>query len=96
VEAATASAIVRGVVRSATGKTWPMAGLGDPRRALGGQGLVRPRRGKVLAGVCAGLAQRFGVGAGVVRLAFVLSLLLPGPQVLAYLALWVLMPREPR
>jgi phage shock protein PspC (stress-responsive transcriptional regulator) len=73
-----------------------MAGLGDARRGLGGQGLVRPRRGKLLAGVCAGLARRFGVGAGLVRLAFVLSLLLPGPQVLAYLALWILMPREPR
>jgi phage shock protein PspC (stress-responsive transcriptional regulator) len=31
---------------------------------------------------------------GVVRLLFVLSVLLPGPQVLVYIALWILMPSE--
>ena len=66
------------------------------RERLGSQGLVRPRRGKVIAGVCAGLARRFGFTPSGVRLVFVASLLLPGPQVLVYLALWVLMPREPR
>jgi phage shock protein PspC (stress-responsive transcriptional regulator) len=46
--------------------------------------------------VCAGLARRFGLPAGRVRLLFVLSCLLPGPQVLLYLALWILVPREDR
>jgi phage shock protein PspC (stress-responsive transcriptional regulator) len=58
------------------------------------QGLVRPRGGRVLAGVCAGLAQRFGMSATVVRLLFVVSILLPGPQLLAYIALWIIMPSE--
>ena len=58
------------------------------------QGLVRPRRGRIFAGVLAGLAQRFGMRPAVVRLLFILSLLLPGPQVLAYVALWILMPSE--
>ncbi len=31
---------------------------------------------------------------GVVRLLFVVSVLLPGPQVLVYIALWILMPSE--
>ncbi|GAB3226303.1 PspC domain-containing protein [Kineococcus gypseus] len=57
-------------------------------------GLVRPSRGRVLAGVCAALGRRFGLSATVVRLLFVLSCLLPGPQVLVYLALWVLVPAE--
>lgn len=57
--------------------------------------LTRPREGKMIAGVCAGLADRFGLSAGVVRLLFVLSCLLPGPQVLVYLALWILMPKRP-
>jgi phage shock protein PspC (stress-responsive transcriptional regulator) len=48
----------------------------------------------VLAGVCAGLARRFGVSAALVRIAFVVSVVLPGPQVLVYLALWVLMPSD--
>ena len=56
--------------------------------------LVRPRRGRLIAGVCAGIARRFGVPAGRVRLVFVLSMLLPGPQILLYLALWLLLPPE--
>jgi phage shock protein PspC (stress-responsive transcriptional regulator) len=56
--------------------------------------LVRPREGRIFAGVCAGLAQRFGMSAGMIRLLFVLSLLLPGTQVIVYLVLWVLMPNE--
>lgn len=58
-------------------------------------GLVRPRNERMIAGVCAGLARRFGLSATTVRVLFVLSLLLPGPQVLVYLVLWVLMPDEP-
>ncbi|MET7749112.1 PspC domain-containing protein [Micromonospora sp. NPDC005367] len=58
--------------------------------------LVRPREGRMLAGVCAGLAQRFGMSAGAVRLLFLLSLLLPGTQVIIYLVLWILMPNEDR
>lgn len=58
--------------------------------------LVRPRNGRMFAGVCAGLAQRFGMSAGMVRLIFVLSLLLPGTQVIIYLALWIVMPNEDR
>ena len=56
--------------------------------------LVRPRRGRMIAGVCAGLADRFGMSPTVVRLLFLLSLLLPGPQIVIYLILWVLLPSE--
>ncbi len=58
--------------------------------------LVRPRRGKVIAGVCAAIAQRYGIPATRVRLLFVLSLLLPGPQIVLYLAGWLLLPKAPR
>ncbi|MEU8326823.1 PspC domain-containing protein [Micromonospora sp. NPDC048839] len=58
--------------------------------------LVRPREGRMLAGVCAGLGRRFSMSAGMVRLLFLLSLLLPGTQVIVYLVLWVLMPNEDR
>jgi phage shock protein PspC (stress-responsive transcriptional regulator) len=57
--------------------------------------LTRPREGKMIAGVCAGLAERFGWNANAVRLLFVLSCLLPGPQIVIYLALWVIMPKRP-
>ena len=56
--------------------------------------LVRPRRGRVVAGVCAALAQRFDLKPSTVRLLFLLSCLLPGPQVLLYLALWIIIPSE--
>ncbi|MEW1723115.1 PspC domain-containing protein [Streptomyces sp. NPDC093109] len=57
-------------------------------------GLVRPREGRMLGGVCAALARRFGTSANTMRLIFVVSCLLPGPQFLVYLALWVLLPGE--
>src|SRR3954465_15355944 len=49
--------------------------------------LVRPRRGRgrVLGGVCAALARRFGTTPWRVRALFILSCLLPGPQFLLYL-----------
>jgi len=55
--------------------------------------LVRPRE-RWIAGVCSGLARRFGVSTGVMRTIFVVSCLLPGPQVLLYIALWIVMPSE--
>lgn len=54
--------------------------------------LVRPTEGKVVAGVCAGIADRFGWDRSLVRVLFVLSFLLPGPQILIYLVLWLLIP----
>ncbi len=56
--------------------------------------LTRPRDNRWIAGVCAGLARRFGTSPNVVRLLFVLSCLLPGPQFVIYLVLWVIMPSE--
>ena len=56
--------------------------------------LVRPLNGRVIAGVCAGLARRFNLSPALVRVLFVLSVFLPGPQVVIYVALWILMPAE--
>jgi phage shock protein PspC (stress-responsive transcriptional regulator) len=56
--------------------------------------LARPAQGRMIAGVCAALAQRFGMKPWQMRLLFVISCLLPGPQVLIYLALWIILPAE--
>lgn len=56
--------------------------------------LARPQRGRMIAGVCAALAQRFDVKPWQVRVIFVLSCLLPGPQFLLYVALWIILPSE--
>ena len=59
------------------------------------QGLTRPRDGRLLAGVCAGLARRFGIDPWLARLLFVVILLaIPGSQILVYPILWILMPAE--
>jgi phage shock protein C len=59
------------------------------------QGLVRPRQGRVLAGVCAGLARRFGMSPTMMRILFVVTLIvIPGSQIIVYPILWILMPSE--
>lgn len=59
-----------------------------------GRSLSRPRQGKVIAGVCAALARRFDVSPTLVRALFIVSVILPGPQFLIYIALWIILPRE--
>ncbi|NUU06478.1 PspC domain-containing protein [Leifsonia sp. C5G2] len=56
--------------------------------------LMRPLDGRIIGGVCAGLANRFGLRPWTVRVIFLLSCLLPGPQFIAYLAMWIIIPGE--
>ncbi|MCC3652082.1 MULTISPECIES: PspC domain-containing protein [Streptomyces] len=56
--------------------------------------LVRPRDGRMIGGVCAALARRFGTTPTTMRVIFLASCLLPGPQFLLYVALWALLPSE--
>jgi len=48
----------------------------------------------MIAGVAAGIADRFGLSRTLVRVLFVASLALPGPQIVLYVALWILIPSE--
>jgi phage shock protein PspC (stress-responsive transcriptional regulator) len=56
--------------------------------------LKRPLNGRILAGVCAAIADRFGVSRTTVRVLALASCLLPGPQFIAYIVLWIVIPRE--
>ncbi|MGP4018679.1 PspC domain-containing protein [Saccharopolyspora sp. 5N708] len=56
--------------------------------------LARPRDGAMIAGVCAALAHRFGMKPFTVRLLFLLSCLLPGPQFVLYIVLWIMIPKR--
>jgi phage shock protein C len=47
---------------------------------------------RMIGGVCAGLAERYGWNPTTVRIVFLVSCILPGPQFLIYLALWIIMP----
>ena len=67
----------------------------DIRSTFAQRGLIRPRDGRVLGGVCAGVGRRFGLTPWISRLLFVLLLMVvPGSQLLIYPVLWILMPGE--
>ena len=68
------------------------ASLTSARAWFAGKGLTRQREHRVLSGVSAGLARRYGVDRFVMRLLVVAGALLLTP--LIYVALWVLMPRD--
>jgi signal transduction histidine kinase/phage shock protein PspC (stress-responsive transcriptional regulator) len=56
--------------------------------------MVRPMRGRLVAGVAQGAAAQLRLDPAVLRLAFVLLSVLDGVGVLAYAALWMFTPRE--
>jgi phage shock protein PspC (stress-responsive transcriptional regulator) len=69
--------------------------MNDIHQTFRQQGLVRPREGRVIAGVIAGLGRRLGLDPWLARLLFVLILMvIPGSQILIYPILWILMPNE--
>jgi phage shock protein C len=55
-------------------------------------GLTRPREGRILGGVTAGFARRYGVNVLVARVAAIVGVIVLTP--LLYIPLWVLMPKE--
>ncbi len=58
--------------------------------------LVRPLYGRMLAGVCAGVAQHFGWDVTPVRLIVLLVVLCGfGSPLIAYIVAWIVIPNEP-
>lgn len=57
--------------------------------------LYRVEEGKMIAGVCTGIAEYFALDVTVVRLAWVLFSLLVGCGVLAYIIAAIIMPSKP-
>ena len=61
----------------------------------GSKQLVRTRDGRIVAGVCSGLAEYFGIDANLIRvIVAVLTVFTVGTGALAYLAAWVVIPEE--
>lgn len=59
------------------------------------QALRRSRRNRVIAGVCGGLSEFFGVSSFWFRLAFLIALLPGGvPGLLVYFLAWIIIPSE--
>lgn len=57
------------------------------------KGLNRPRHGKIIAGVCAGIAEHYGWSRMLIRILFVLFGLF-GAGEIVYIILWILMPKQ--
>jgi phage shock protein C len=56
--------------------------------------LYRARNGRVVAGVCAGLADYFGVDPRLVRLVFAMVTIFGGAGVLPYLCAWIVISEQ--
>ena len=60
---------------------------------IAGRRLVRPREGRMIAGVCAGVADYLGVDVTIVRLVAVLGAVFGfGSVIVAYVVAWALIP----
>ena len=57
------------------------------------QGLRRSTRNRMIAGVCGGLAEHYGISSTRIRWAFVLFGLFGAGEV-AYIVLWILVPKS--
>ena len=57
--------------------------------------LYRSRSNRQLAGVCGGLAEYFSMDATLLRVLFIVLAVLGGSGIVLYLAMWIIVPREP-
>jgi phage shock protein C len=57
--------------------------------------LYRSKTDRKLAGVCGGLAQYFNLDATLIRVLFVVLAVLGGSGLVLYLAMWIIVPKEP-
>jgi phage shock protein C len=67
----------------------------DENNGSGGKRLLlRPRKGRLVAGVCVGLADYFGVDVNLVRLGFGIFTVFWGLGLLIYGLAWLVLPEE--
>jgi phage shock protein PspC (stress-responsive transcriptional regulator) len=59
------------------------------------QPLRRSKSNRMIAGVCGGLSEFFGISSFWIRLAFLIALIPGGvPGILAYIIIWMIVPSE--
>ena len=60
-----------------------------------GKRLTRPQNNKMLAGVCAGIANYFGLDPTLIRVAYaLLTVFTAFAGVIVYLLLWIIIPED--
>jgi len=78
-----------GAKQSDTGAPVSSPGYIPPRK------LVRSSNNQKIAGVCAGVADYFDLDPTLVRALWLLATLIPGPNIIAYIILWIVLPLGP-
>jgi phage shock protein C len=69
-----------------------------PREAVpmdAGRKLYRSTSNRQLAGVCGGLAEYFNLDPTLIRVLFVILAVLGGSGVILYIAMWIIVPKQP-
>ena len=56
--------------------------------------LYRSGENRMIAGVCGGLGEYFGIDPTIVRLAFILFFFAEGAGLLAYIIAWIILPEK--
>ena len=57
--------------------------------------LYRSKTNRQVAGVCGGLAQYFNLDVTLIRVLFVLLAVLGGSGLVIYIAMWIIVPKQP-
>jgi phage shock protein C len=55
--------------------------------------MYRSRKHRIIAGVCGGIAEKYNISPTTVRFLALLSCLLPGPQFIIYIVMWIIIPK---
>ena len=58
--------------------------------------LYRSREERIIAGVCGGLADYFGLDVSKLRVALLIMILLGGLSIWVYIILWLVVPQNPK
>jgi phage shock protein C len=66
-----------------------------PPTAYSPKKFVRSTNDRKVAGVCAGVADYFDMDPTLVRILWALATLIPGPNILAYIVIWIAAPEGP-
>jgi phage shock protein C len=57
--------------------------------------LYRSKTNRQVAGVCGGLAEYFNIDATLIRILFVVLAVLGGSGLVLYVAMWIIVPKQP-
>jgi phage shock protein C len=57
--------------------------------------LVRPRKGRKIAGVCQGFGEYFDLDPSLIRVVWLICVICGGVGLVAYIVAWIVIPEEP-